>query len=372
MSQLFSVLSLVHSAAHSSHSPLFNASSAPQPLPKKAVVFLVQAKNHLREALSTQKELAHLNQASVVVMAAAKEDRSSKYRVSFLRTQRVTDHAAAAGLDLSQQISRDELVDLCSALVVWNDWGPSNELIKQMQLQAIPTIGWVEGVQDFDDADTGRERHAYQSVDHVFCLGDYDYGILSQKRADIYRVGSQRIWDIWHSPPTHFRNIPVLINLNFTYDVKVEHRRKWASKVIRATEESGRHPTISRHPADRGLSFMLYESPKSIDWLLPRSRLLISRFSTAIYDALALRTPVIYFNPDLEDVATFSEPAHAFSFATDTEQLHECLSRTSEVDEAAIYNFLSHHLTLSGLAPQHRSADLINTIIGSRSLGIGL
>ena len=38
---------------------------------------------------------------------------------------------------------------------------------------SMPTFAWVEGVQDYDDVDTGLERRAYRRVDHVFTLGGH-------------------------------------------------------------------------------------------------------------------------------------------------------------------------------------------------------
>ena len=126
------------------------------------------------------------------------------------------------------------------------------------------------GRADFQDVDTGKQRQAYRSVDHVFCLGQYSYDALSGCSRTL--TGSERLTKLWYQEPTLPRDKNLLVNLNFTYGVGEQHRRLWLKSVQKASHLAGWRYTISQHVADKGLVAPWHRSQEDVGALLSHAR----------------------------------------------------------------------------------------------------
>lgn len=210
-------------------------------------------------------------------------------------------------------------------LVVMNDWGPTRTLVVHAQQHGIPTVGKVEGVQDFEDADTGRSRLAYRTVDTVLCQGRNDQQALAG--ASTVVVGSARLEQIWQGPERIFSaSRPVaVINSNFTYNVLTDRRDAWLSSALAACRRAGIDPLVSQHPADKSLPNTVPVTVEPMELLLQRVDVLISRFSTVPFEAMARGVPFVYHNPHGEQVPTFTNALSAFNSTTHTEELAAAL-----------------------------------------------
>ena len=143
-----------------------------------------------------------------------------------------------------------ELIDAHDALVVMNDWDRYRALVEYARSRGRPTFAKVEGVQDFGDVDTGRDRRAYRTVDHVLLQGPNDRAALADRAGTV--VGNCRIERILAGPPVAGGSDLVVVNCNFTYGVLTEQRRPWLASVAAGCEAAGRRYVVSRHGADRG------------------------------------------------------------------------------------------------------------------------
>jgi hypothetical protein len=215
---------------------------------------------------------------------------------------------------------------------VLNDWGPS----PRAAIDAVATAGGVsfskvEGVQDFTDADTGRIREPYRRSDVVLGQGVNDVEALPGR--EVVVVGSSRLERIRAGAEAPSDASSVLINLNFTYGVLAEAQDTWLWEGVRGAQAVGIDYEISAHPAQKNIP----KDPEVQDHLcvdpfshaLRRSGVLISRFSTVLYEAMALGVPVIYLNTHGEKVPTFQDPQGAFLKVTEpglTGPLTEALS----------------------------------------------
>jgi len=228
----------------------------------------------------------------------------------------------------------------------------------------VPTIGWVEGVQDFADVDTGRQRRAYRTVDQVLCLGAYDRDQLIG--TDVAVVGSERIWRAWNGAAT-VADGPVVANVNFAYGVLQSARTPWVNDVMAAAHSSPRAVVLSRHPADRGHRGRRAEDRAPVEQLLAHAPRLISRFSTLCYEALARGVELTYHNPHAERVATFARPDGAFQVTTTRTELGDALAAPTrppaEIRRRA-ESFLRRHLVFDEPAPSTRAASKIFEVIG--------
>jgi glycosyltransferase involved in cell wall biosynthesis len=190
--------------------------------------------------------------------------------------------------------------------------------------RGVKTFGIVEGVQDYRDADTGRPRNAYGTVEHLFIPGSFDKRYFDNEK-NKYISGISRIDTLLKDESTIEKDIDVLVNVNFTYGVLENQRENWISSVVEAIGKNKLSYGITQHCADKAdlghykvLDGQLYD-------LLRKSRVIVTRFSTVVLEALALKVPVVYYNPNIEKVDKFCDPLGAFEYADTIEELDDCL-----------------------------------------------
>lgn len=219
-----------------------------------------------------------------------------------------------------------------SAVFTMNDWGSSREIILEARKRGVRTIARVEGVQDYRDLDTGRIRLPYQTADYVLAQGENDLAAINHKR--VSAVGNHRLEAIFVGPQRTKDSATgqAVINSNFTYGVLSGYRDEYVKGAIRACIDAGLTPVISQHPADEPLpsDLLAYRSDDRMSDLLHTSDVLISRFSTVPFEAIAIGTPFVYFRPEAEVVGTFDEPLGAYEIVHSAIELTEALPRAVE------------------------------------------
>ncbi|MBT5849135.1 MAG: glycosyltransferase, partial [Acidimicrobiaceae bacterium] len=249
------------------------------------------------------------------------------------------------------------------AAVMLNDWGPTKELVTLAESRGMPTFAKVEGVQDFEDADTGRPRHAYRRAAHILCQGENDVVALPDMLTTI--VGSSRLERLAAAPERSFvrRRPLVVVNSNFTYNVLTEHRDAWVRATVAACEKSDLDVVISQHHADGPLPADVPCTRVPMKVLLHDADILISRFSTVPFEAMAMGVPFVYFNPHGETVPTFLHPDGAFPMATDEDSLGAALQEALSLRgryRAHASGFFSAQVDVSAAASSaSRTADAI-------------
>jgi|GEM_PF-6241361 len=214
-------------------------------------------------------------------------------------------------------------------VVCMNDWEPINRRIIQCCRQlGIPTVGVVEGVQDYLDADTGQVRSPYRGTDYVLLPGAFDRRYFSRDDAKIRVCGVPRIDELLAWPTTMPARPLVVINVNFSYGVQVRHRDAWVDAAVGACHDAGYDYVISRHPADRGDLSDYHVGDDSMYDLIARGSVFVSRFGSGILEALAMAKPAIYFNPHGEKIDKFTEPGGAYPISRSRAELAEQLRQT--------------------------------------------
>lgn len=319
----------------------------------RPVVLVAQAPYHLEELIPLRDELAASGiEAELVVPVPAR--RSLGYLRPGVRRHRLLIKASPE--PVSSPVDVSTVVDGLRALVVMNDWGTTAALVDEVTRLGRPTFGWVEGVQDFADVDTGLARRPYRRVGEVFCLGTYDSECLAECRTTV--VGSQRLQRLWSSSaPLRPDRAHATVNSNFTYGVLTHERRRWLRSVRQACTAAAIDSTVSHHPAERRLALPRGET--SVEELLERSTHLVSRFSTVCYEALVRGVELVYHNPHRERVPTFSEPCGAYELTRSTAELARALLRDRRDPDqvrAAAGEFLRRHLRLDPEPPPAKLA----------------
>jgi len=328
-----------------------------------SVILVAQATYHLDELLPLSAALKKKGLQCLLVTPIPASKTFYRWRPAAKRYEEILIRTGVQDeFVLSEKQQKN-----AAALVVLNDWGTPAAFVRKMKEQGTPTFGWVEGVQDFADIDTGQQRNPYQNVDHVFCLGHYDFDFLKDVKRTL--IGSERLRKIWSEDLISPQSSQVLVNLNFTYGVGSQHRRTWLKSVRKACQETEQNYIISQHAADKGVVAPWRRSTDSVSDVLKSAPYFVTRFSTLGYEALLRGVPMAYHNPHGERVTTFAEAKGAFDVTDSTAALISALKSPplgrEEVRKRA-EDFLHHHLRLDGEDdPSEIAADCICSAVRS-------
>lgn len=276
--------------------------------------------------------------------------------VDFAAPYRDEGVAAAVLLDdvpmlLLSDLDRDVIG--AGAVVCFNDWEKViRRYLSQFRRAGTPTVGLVEGVQDYHDADTGRPRHAYQTVETVLVPGQFDQRYFTGETQVGGLANVERLWLADFIAPSPARAVA---NVNFSYRVLTEERDEWVRGVDDACRAAQVDLVLSQHPADLGDLSNYRVSDQSIYQDLTECNILISRFSTVILEALAMGRRAIYFNPHGEKVDKFVDGAAApVARSVDelTALLREMRAQTSDT-RRDIAEYLAYHCAVDPMR-QHQ------------------
>lgn len=281
------------------------------------VILMPSATYHVAETGPLADELADLGVDCVVMV--------SDYRWPLIeRPQSAYQTPVLASVEAGPWLGR------AAAIVVMNDWGEEfTEYVDVANDLGVPTFAKVEGVQDFEDDDVHWDRKAYQRARWILAQGQNDVAALPMK--DTFVVSSNRLEKIWEQPPRVPGAPLAVINLNFTYGVLDDARDMWLDSVAVACKQAAIPYVISLHPAERDR----YEGTHPvatvpIRHLMTVASVLITRFSTVPFEAIARGVPFIYHNPHGEKVPTFATPDGAFDITTTVAELVDALRATEE------------------------------------------
>jgi hypothetical protein len=253
-------------------------------------------------------------------------------------------------------------------IAVFNDWeAVSRALLTAAQLANIGTISIVEGIQDYDDKDTGRRRDAYRMSDNVILPGKFDLRYFDSTQ-NLQCGGVPRIMalsELTNTEPPLER--VAVINSNFTYGVLENWRAAWLSSAIDACNTAGFRPVISRHHADNGREFTELETKLPVYDALKRSSVLITRFSSLILESLALNRPVVYYKPQMERVDKFLDPKGAFQIASTQPELAKSLdfvNNNPAPPNVEASHFLNLHANI-GAKESHGVSEILTEIVNN-------
>jgi len=226
------------------------------------------------------------------------------------------------------------------SVFVMNDWsGVAHEMVVEARGLGIRTLALVEGVQDYEDTHVehigvGTKRNPYHHAETALLVGDFDRRFFEGRRAEV--TGSTRIEALALEPRPTRRVRRAVINSNFTYGIYTEQQPSWLASAAEGCRGAGVEFVVSRHHADGG-DFSGYPvSDRPLYEELREAAVLVSRFSGVLLEAMALDTPVVYFNPHGERVATFRDAGGAFPVATDAAGLSRAIGEVLATPAAEI------------------------------------
>jgi hypothetical protein len=256
------------------------------------------------------------------------------------------------------------------ALLTFNDWGEYyGEYVKYLRDKRTVSFAKVEGVQDWLDNDTGRVRNPYLAADVVLCQGDNDVRALEGRRDRLEVVGSDRLEAIWNGPLPADTEPRVVGNVNFTYGVQTDHRDLWVQTLRDACRNANVPLDLSLHPSET-TKYPGLEASQPIRHLVVTDSILVSRFSTVLFEGMARGCSVIYYNPHGEQVPTFRHPEGSFDVAEDPQTLAQLIEsakarkRAEAKDRAAAF-FARQVSMIPGSPVATRTADAIERCLAA-------
>jgi hypothetical protein len=294
-----------------------------------------------------------------------------EYEIGILETKDIE----AAGATLSaigkpyRVWTKGLIRELLPGLVVFgDDWGfKAMEVIDECRELGIATICIQEGCLDWGPPENRMEFSDYPMIQGIEML-------KYLKHDSFFLTGNPR-FDGIH--PVSLPNSPrVMINVNFTYGFYEEHRSKWVKSCVEACKMNGLDFFISQHPRDSG-KFpslpVLPSNPKIVHDHLAQSSILITRFSTLVYEAMLMGRKVIYFNPHKETMELFRhDTTGGLEITNSFEELSSILEKSTgskKLNEKELKFLVAYSLlALSGTTSPH----LRHTHLRTRRIHRGL
>ena len=229
-----------------------------------------------------------------------------------------------------------------SLVILGNDWGrKEREIIRECRILGITSICIQEGPLHFRES-----GYHLQNADIAFLQGKVMEKYIGSQNAII--TGNPK-YDQCNKSPLPKKPC-VMINCNFTYGIYEEYRDEWLEDIIRACEALDVDYFISQHPRDTGNLPQDYKIIKSNAFLvedqIKRSTILISRFSTLMYEALLMGRGVVYYDPMHEAFSLIKENNNgAILYADDFEALTNALKQSlvKPIDDDLLNEFLDLH-----------------------------
>jgi arsenate reductase-like glutaredoxin family protein len=217
-----------------------------------------------------------------------------------------------------------------SAVLLLNDWSKeSQRVIAHCRWIKIPVICLQESIVDFGDK-FKRMQHA----DLAFVQGAQTVNDL--ERTHYFITGNPRYEAMYNPIPSTTNR--VFINCNFTYNIFENIRHQWLDDIVNVVSELGLNYLISQHPRDMA-NLSKYKnversSSEKVHAQIMNSKMVITRFSSLVHEALVLGKPVVYYNPHREKMKYNFGFNDIFLFlATNKDELKQKINKALEGDK---------------------------------------
>ncbi len=283
-------------------------------LPKADVLFMPHNAYHTREMAAVASELSKRGISSLFVdITNCYADEGSGQVMRELGLPHT--HAVRDILDRVEP----------GVLFVMNDWSPPvHDRVVECRSRRTTSMALVEGVQDYEDTHVehlgvGVHRGAYQHAGIALLVGEHDQKFFAGRDARL--TGSTRIEQLAGEPRPSSRSKRVVINSNFTYGLYTQDQPAWLASAVGACKELSVDHIVSRHHADEGDFSGVPVSDRPLYDDLRECRVLVSRFSGVLLEAMALGVGVVYHNPHGERIDKFLKPDGAYPITTNQQEL---------------------------------------------------
>jgi hypothetical protein len=246
------------------------------------------------------------------------------------------------------------------------DWGEPGDIVAAARDAGAMTFTKVDGASDFFGADAAQQSKPYRTAEYILCQGRNDFDLIDGRR---FIVGSTRLEQAYRAGPVPISGDSVLINATSQIREHAAQQRAWLESAVAACHELDVPFTVtSQTSVGESLNQIPHVSTISTSDLLPGATVLVSRFSTVPFEAMALGVPFVYHNPHGERVSTFAHGGDAFRTTANAGQLAEAIreARGWRGDyRARSASFFARQVDINPVvASEDRAADVIYGLLG--------
>lgn len=262
------------------------------------------------------------------------------------------------------EYSPDVLLKVTPKIIIMgNDWSPEELLILiQAKTNKIYSVCIQEGTLFYPD-----KVKRLTNADCLFALGKKTIEHFSHPNVII--TGNPK-FDQYSREPLP-KNSKIMVNLNFTYGVEEENRDNWINGVLNALKSIGVEYFISAHPRQKTNNLivdcpLIQSNAFTTKQQLGESTILISRFSTLIYEAVAAGRKVIYYNPHNEPYNLFHGGYKNIIYEAKSEEELKLIITTilfePKIKNVDWDNFMKYHLGTTKKDASMRCAEALKNL----------
>jgi hypothetical protein len=246
-----------------------------------------------------------------------------------------------------------------SVVVLGKDWSPAaRDLISAARMLRIPNVCVQEGPTEFD-RDGRMRRCDFPLVQGPVMLKHLDQSVY-------FLTGNARF--------ETSREVPLpgkpMAMLNCNFWGRAAEREQWLNDVIQVCQDLKVDFFISRHPRDKGPLPdwpIRLSNPAVIQRHLEESTLVITQYSSVIYEALFMGRNVVCHNPRAGEIPAFDEdPSRTFAKTYRRDELARAiqwgLTPPSVEQRARIETFLDWHCGSRDSKTAERCASVIAAV----------
>jgi glycosyltransferase involved in cell wall biosynthesis len=289
------------------------------------VVFFCDANYHLRNALPIVKSLRKRG-VSAGILDYSHYFAGGKRKLSEEEFERYRELVPIIVFD---PIIKDELSSMSFKLgIFFNDWGiEHNDLIRELLVKGVKTLGINEGVNDFLKLNEGftRKITPYRTCKFVSLPGEFDTRFFNDRPGQYFVSGLPQLTSLYRETSLFPKEPLAIINVNFSYGVLTHCRDEFIETAIEGCKRANVDYIITQHPMDLADLSDYKVTDKNMYDTIREGSIFISRFSGAIIESLAMGKPCVYHNPHNEQVVKFQEPLGAYSISDSAESLAEAI-----------------------------------------------
>ena len=313
------------------------------------VYFVVHNANHVRMFAQAECELR-------------KRGFRTKFCVPmvFVHAPYALDELARRGLAAHPLDDMIATANTGDAVVVGLDGTPGKlkQAIAAFDRRGIATIGVIEGARF-------PKQTAFRNVRHVMVWGPSGVDAYGD-RAIV--TGATVIEDMQNRDRTGRNPDAALVNYKFTWqDKESDPGHLWLRSVQSILTAEGFKPVFSCHPAETHLVPGIEWSRLPFEDLIMQTALVVTRSSTAIYQALAAGSQPFLFKIANEELLELADPMSAFSVVSLAAGLRLAISRwKSGSVRYSADAFMARNVSLLPKRPAHiRLAEEIACLTGA-------
>ncbi len=254
-------------------------------------------------------------------------------------------------MELKEQLRAKDIV------VVGTKQAPPHfpDAIKSIQEMGVRVVGVVDGCRF-------AIPNRYEGVDRILVWGQSGKEAYKERA----RVVGSPVLEATRKVTGRQSTQTAVINFKFMDKHRINGQANaWLNSVLDVCRACNLTPIVSKHPSAPKVADGVEVSSDPIEALLEQHNILISRFSTTVYQALISGAQPFIYSLKNDRMVEFQEPHGAFTLSYDAEALQASLQNWQQGNTRFSPDaFLNRHLSkLEDIPATHRIAEELKKLL---------